>query len=137
MSDIYPVPENFKQRAYLDAEGYEKTYRESVENPEAFWAKIAERLDWFTFPTKIKDVSFDKADLHIKWYEDGVLNACYNCVDRHLDSRGDQVAIIWEGDDPAVDAKITYRELHARVCKMANVFKKHGIQPITPMPAMT
>jgi acetyl-CoA synthetase len=127
MSDIYPVPEYFKQRAHLDADGYEKAYRESIENPEAFWANIAKRLDWFTFPSKIKDVSFDKADLHIKWYEDGVLNACYNCVDRHLDDRGDQVAIIWEGDDPEVDAKITYSELHARVCKMANVFKAHGV----------
>ena len=127
MSDIYPVPEYFKQRAHLDAEGYEKAYRESIENPEAFWANIARRLDWFTFPNKIKDVSFDKADLHIKWYEDGVLNACYNCVDRHLETRGDQVAIIWEGDDPNVDAKISYRELHARVCKMANVFKAHGV----------
>ncbi|MBT8039898.1 MAG: acetate--CoA ligase [Gammaproteobacteria bacterium] len=127
MSDIYPVSEYFKQRAHLDTDGYEKAYRESIENPEAFWANIAKRLDWFTFPSKIKDVSFDKADLHIKWYEDGVLNACYNCVDRHLDDRGDQVAIIWEGDDPEVDAKITYSELHARVCKMANVFKAHGV----------
>jgi acetyl-CoA synthetase len=128
MSDIYPVPEFFKERAHLDAEGYEKVYRESVENPEAFWAETAKRIDWFKFPTQIKDVSFDKADLHIKWYEDGVLNACYNCVDRHLDTRGDQTAIIWEGDDPSVDAKITYKELHARVCKMANVFKKHGVE---------
>jgi acetyl-CoA synthetase len=127
MSDIYPVPENYKASAHLDAAGYEKAYAESVENNEAFWAETARRLDWFTFPTKIKDVSFDKADLHIKWYEDGVLNACYNCVDRHLQSRGDQTAIIWEGDEPDVDAKITYSELHAKVCKMANVFKKHGI----------
>ncbi len=127
MSDIYPVPEFFKGRAHLDADSYEKTYRESVENPEAFWAETAKRIDWFKFPTKIKNVSFDKADLHIKWYEDGVLNACYNCVDRHLDSRGDQVALIWEGDEPTVDASITYSELHASVCKMANVLKKHGI----------
>jgi len=127
MSDIYPVPEFFKGRAHLDADSYEKTYRESVENPEAFWAETAKRIDWFKFPTIIKNVSFDKADLHIKWYEDGVLNACYNCVDRHLDSRGDQVAIIWEGDEPTVDASITYSELHAKVCKMANVLKKHGI----------
>ena len=128
MSDIYPVPENFKAKAHLDAEGYEKAYRDSVENGEAFWAKTAKRIDWFTFPTKIKDVSFDKADLHIKWFEDGVLNVCYNCVDRHLETRGDQTAIIWEGDDPSVDAKITYKELHARVCKMANVFKKNGVK---------
>ena len=128
MSEIYPVPENFKEGAHLDAAGYEKAYTESVENTEAFWAETAKRLDWFTFPTKIKDVSFDKADLHIKWYEDGVLNACYNCVDRHLETRGDQTAIIAEGDDPSVDAKITYRELHERVCKMANVFKKNGVK---------
>ena len=127
MSDIYPVPENFKGKAHLDAESYEKVYKDSVENNEAFWAETAKRIDWFKFPTLIKDVSFDKADLHIKWYEDGVLNACYNCIDRHLDSRGDQVAIIWEGDEPTVDAKITYRELHAKVSKMANVFKKHGV----------
>ena len=127
MSEIYPVPENFKGTAHLDAESYEKVYRESVENNEAFWAETAKRIDWFKFPTLIKDVSFDKADLHIKWYEDGVLNACYNCIDRHLDSRGDQVAIIWEGDEPTVDARITYKELHAKVSKMANVFKKHGV----------
>ena len=128
MSDIYPVPENFKAKAHLDAEGYEKAYKESVENNEAFWAETAKRIDWFNFPTKIKDVSFDKDDLHIKWYEDGVLNACYNCIDRHLETRGDQTAIIWEGDDPSVDAKITYRELYERVCKMANVFKKNGVK---------
>ena len=127
MSDIYPVPENFKGKAHLDAESYEKVYKESVENNEAFWAETAKRIDWFKFPTLIKDVCFDKDDLHIKWYEDGVLNACYNCIDRHLDSRGDQVAIIWEGDEPTVDAKITYKELHAKVSKMANVFKKHGV----------
>ena len=127
MSDIYPVPEDFKQRAHLDQAGYEKTYRASVEDPEAFWAETAKRIDWFTFPTKIKDISYDKSDLHIRWYEDGVLNACYNCVDRHLETRGDQTAIIWEGDDPSVDEKITYRELHRRVCQMANVFKSLGV----------
>jgi len=128
MSEIYPVPENFKAKAHLDAEGYEKAYSESVENGEAFWAETARRIDWIKFPSKIKDVSFDKADLHIKWYEDGVLNVCYNCVDRHLETRGDQTAIIWEGDDPSVDAKITYKELYSRVCKMANVFKKNGVK---------
>ena len=127
MSDIYPVPEDFKQRAHLDQAGYEKTYRASVEDPEAFWAETAKRIDWFTFPTKIKDISYDKSDLHIRWYEDGVLNACYNCVDRHLETRGDQTAIIWEGDDPSVDEKITYRELHRRVCQMANVFISLGV----------
>ena len=128
MSNTYPVPEFFKQRAHLDAADYDQVYRESVENNEAFWAETAKRIDWFKFPTQIKDVSFDKDDLHIKWYEDGVLNACYNCIDRHLDARGDQVAIIWEGDDPNVDEKITYKQLHARVCKMANVLKKQGVK---------
>ena len=128
MSNLYPVPENFKQRAHLDKAEYERAYRESVENNEAFWAETARRLDWFTFPNKIKDVSFDKSDLHIRWYEDGVLNAFYNCVDRHLETRGDQTAIIWEGDDPNRDAHISYKELHQRVCKMANVLKKRGVK---------
>jgi acetyl-CoA synthetase len=127
MSNLYPVPESFKERAYLDKHEYERVYSESVENNEAFWAEIAKRLDWFTFPTTIKDVSFDKSDLHIRWYEDGVLNACYNCVDRHLETRGDQTAIIWEGDDPSRDAHISYSELHQRVGKMANVLKKRGV----------
>jgi len=128
MSDTYPVPESFKEKAYVDAERYEQIYRESVENNEAFWLKTARRIDWIEFPTIAKDVSFDKEDLHIKWFEDGVLNACYNCIDRHLDERGDQTAIIWEGDDPARDAHISYRELHRRVCRMANVMKARGIE---------
>jgi acetyl-CoA synthetase len=127
MSDIYPVPDDFKQRAHLDLAAYEETYRKSAEDPEAFWAETARRIDWIRFPTRIKDVSFDKSDLHIRWFEDGVLNACYNCIDRHLDTRGDQTAIIWEGDDPTVDEKITYRELHGRVCRMANVLRKLGV----------
>jgi len=128
MSTIYPVPESFKNSAHLDKAEYERVYTESVENNEAFWAETAKRLDWYKFPTKIKDVSFDRADLHIRWYEDGVLNACYNCVDRHLKTRGDQTAIIWEGDDPSRDAHISYSELHHRVCKMANVLKKRGVK---------
>ena len=128
MSNIYPVPDFFKQRAHLDKDRYDRVYQESVESNEAFWAEIAKRLDWFSFPKKIKDVSFDRSDLHIRWYEDGVLNACYNCVDRHLDKRGDQTAIIWEGDDPARDAHITYNQLHRRVCRMANVLKKRGVK---------
>ncbi|MFC1720292.1 acetate--CoA ligase [Pseudomonadota bacterium] len=128
MSNLYPVPESFKSRAHLDKDAYEREYRESIENNEAFWAETAKRLDWIKFPTKIKDVSFDRADLHVRWFEDGVLNACYNCVDRHLETRGDQTAIIWEGDDPARDAHITYRQLHKRVCQMANVLKKRGVK---------
>jgi acetyl-CoA synthetase len=128
MSNSYPVPESFKGNAHLDKAEYERTYRESVENNVAFWTETARRLDWIEFPTTTKDVSFDKADLHIRWFEDGVLNACYNCVDRHLDTRGDQTAIIWEGDDPARDEHISYRELQQRVCRMANVLKKQGVE---------
>jgi len=128
MSNLYPVPEFFKNRARLDRQAYERVYKESVENNEAFWAETAKRLDWFKFPTRIKDVSFDRSDLHIRWFEDGVLNACYNCLDRHLEKRGDQTAIIWEGDDPARDAHITYRQLHQRVCRMANVLKQRGVK---------
>ena len=110
MSNLYPVPESFNERAHLDKSEYERIYAESVENNEAFWAETAKRLDWFTFPTKIKDVSFDKSDLHIRWFEDANLNACYNCVDRHLETRGNQTAIIWQGDDPSRDEHITYSE---------------------------
>ncbi|MBT8047968.1 MAG: acetate--CoA ligase [Xanthomonadales bacterium] len=128
MSNIYPAPEYFKARAHLNKEKYQRVYQESVEHNEAFWAETAKRLDWFSFPTKIKDCSFDKSDLHIRWYEDGVLNACYNCLDRHLDKRGDQTAIIWEGDDPTRDAHISYSQLYRRVCRMANVLKKRGVK---------
>jgi len=127
-NDLYPVPESAAARALVDEADYARIYSESVENNEAFWAETAKRLDWVTFPTKIKDVSFDRPNVHIRWFEDGVLNACYNCIDRHLESRGDQTAIIWEGDDPARDAHITYRELHRRVCRMANVLKNLGVK---------
>jgi len=126
MSAKYPVPPAFEAKAHVDAKAYKQIYAESVDNNEAFWAEVAKRLDWIRFPSRIKDVSYDRSDLHIRWYEDGILNACYNCVDRHLDSRGDQTAILWEGDDPANDEKITYRQLHQRVCRMANVLKKLG-----------
>ncbi len=128
MSTIYPVPESFKENAHIDQQEYERIYADSVENNEAFWTETARCLDWIEFPSTTKDVSFDKSDLHIRWYEDGVLNACYNCVDRHLDSRGDQTAIIWEGDDPTRDEKISYRQLYERVCRMANVLIKQGVK---------
>ncbi len=127
MNKLYPVPESFRKNALIDKQEYQRIYRESVENPDRFWSDIAKRLDWFQFPTVIKNVSLDTSDLHIRWFEDGVLNACYNCVDRHLDKRGDQTAIIWEGDDPDRDEHITYRQLHQRVCRMANILKKLGV----------
>ncbi|WP_374039369.1 acetate--CoA ligase [Brevundimonas staleyi] len=107
---------------------YEVARIAARENPEAFWAEQAKRLDWFTPPTKIKDVSFDKADFHIRWFEDGVLNVAYNCIDRHLAERGDQTAILFEGDDPSVSGALTYAELHRQVCRMANVLKDMGVK---------
>ena len=126
MDNIYPVPEAVKKRALIDKAGYEEMYARSVKDNEAFWAEQAERIDWIKPASKVKDVSYAKDDLHIRWYYDGTLNACYNCIDRHLDTKGDDVAIIWEGDDPANDAKITYRELHERVSKFANALKALG-----------
>jgi acetyl-CoA synthetase len=126
MSDIFPVSEETKARALIDKAGYDELYARSVEDSEAFWAEQAQRIDWIKPFTQVKDVSFAKDDLHIKWFHDGTLNACYNCVDRHLDSKADDVAIIWEGDDPDQDLKITYGELHERVCKFANALKALG-----------
>jgi acetyl-CoA synthetase len=111
----------------MDKAGYEAARRAARETPDAFWAERARRLDWMTPPTRIKDVSFDKADFRIRWFEDGVLNVAWNCLDRHLEMRGDETAIIWEGDDPGQSGRITYRQLHADVCRMANVLKTLGV----------
>jgi len=126
MSDIYPVGDDTKSRALIDAAGYEAMYARSVEDNEAFWAEQAKRVDWIKPFTKVKDVSFARDDVHIRWYYDGTLNVCYNCIDRHLDLKGDDVAIIWEGDDPARDLTISYSELHERVCRFANCLKALG-----------
>jgi acetyl-CoA synthetase len=92
MSNIHPVPESFKETALIDQQDYERIYNASIDDNEQFWSNTAKRLDWKQFPTRIKDVSFDKSDLHIRWFEDGVLNACHNCVDRHLEQRGSATA---------------------------------------------
>jgi acetyl-CoA synthetase len=102
-------------------------YDQAAKNPEAFWRDEAKRIAWMKAPTKIKNTDFN-GNVSIKWFEDGVLNASVSCLDRHLATRGDQVAILWEGDDPAADAKVTYRELHARVCKLANAMRKLGVK---------
>ena len=125
-TNFYPVSEATKERALITEAQYKEMYAQSVNDNEGFWADQAKRVDWIKPFTKVKDVSFAKDDLHIRWYEDGSLNACYNCVDRHLESKGDDVAIIWEGDDPNRDLKITYSELHERVCKFANTLKALG-----------
>lgn len=122
MSEVFAVPAGWRQGGRCDKARYEAMYERSLQDPQGFWAEQAGRLDWFERPTRIKDTSFT-GDVSIKWYEDGRLNVSHNCVDRHLATRGDQVAIIFEGDDPGVDRKITYRELHREVCKLANVLK--------------
>ncbi|MEO1248021.1 MAG: acetate--CoA ligase [Pseudomonadota bacterium] len=122
----HPVSDEVRERAWLDADGYAAMYRESVENNEAFWAEQAKRIDWIKPFTRVKDVSFAKDDLHIRWFNDGTLNVCYNCVDRHLPDKADDTAIIWEGDDPARDLTISYAELHGRVCRFANALKSLG-----------
>ena len=127
MSKLYPVNPEFAASARLRKADYEKLYAESIKDPDSFWAGVAHRLDWTKAPTKISDVSFDPKDLHIRWYEDGVLNVTANCLDRHLAERGDKTAIIFEGDDPNESRRISYRELHAEVCKFANALKHLGV----------
>ncbi|MBK8906903.1 MAG: acetate--CoA ligase [Rhodospirillales bacterium] len=124
---IYPVPESFAKDTWCTKDQYQAMYKRSIEDPEGFWAEQAKRIHWFQKPTQIKDVSFQAPDVHIKWFHDGTLNASYNCLDRHLEARGDQVALLWEGDDPSVSKSVTYRQLHTEVCKFANVLKAHGV----------
>ena len=124
---LLPVPAEWAKRAWIDDAKYQSMYQASTRDPEGFWREQGKRLEWIKPYSKVKDVSFAKDDLHIRWFHDGTLNVSANCIDRHLPKRGDQVAIIWEGDDPAKDKKITYRELHAQVCRMANVMKAHGV----------
>jgi acetyl-CoA synthetase len=123
---VYPVPDATRERTLIDQQRYEEMYARSLADNEGFWAEQAQRVDWIKPFTKVKDVSFAKDDLHIRWFEDGTLNVCYNCVDRHLDAKGDDVAIIWEGDDPERDLSITYSDLHGRVCRFANSLKALG-----------
>ena len=119
-TELFPVPEGLDQSAHCDDATYRAWYARSIEDPEGFWAEHGERIDWIRPYSKVKDVSYQADDLHVRWFEDGTLNACANCVDRHLADRGDQVAIIWEGDDPAEDSTLTYRELHEAVSRFAN-----------------
>ena len=126
--NIYDVPSEWSHRAYLDEAGYRAKYEASIKDPEAFWAEEAKRIHWFKAPTRIKNTNFGPGNVSISWFEDGVTNVAYNCVDRHLHTRGDQVAIIWEGDDPSESKKITYRELHDEVCRMANIMRNRGVE---------
>jgi len=129
MSDkIHPVTAAWAQRALVDAAGYARMYAASTTDGEAFWAEHGRRIDWFKPYTRVKNVSYAPGAVNIAWYQDGTTNVSYNCVDRHLAARPDQVAIIWEGDDPGVSKSITYRQLHAEVCRFANVLKAHGVK---------
>ena len=129
MSDkIYEVPAAWKSRAYIDDAKYEDMYARSIKDPNGFWGDEAKRLDWIKKPTKVKNTTYDPHNVSIKWFEDGTLNASYNCVDRHLAKRGDQTAIIWEGDDPKDSRTLTYKQLHADVCRFANVLKARGVK---------
>jgi acetyl-CoA synthetase len=125
---IYPVNPKLANRAWIDGDRYESLYRRSVEEPEAFWRDQGARLEWITPFTQVRDVSYDADDLHIRWFADGELNASVNCLDRHLGGRADQTAIIWEGDDPAEDERISYRDLHERVCRLGNALRHLGVR---------
>jgi acetyl-CoA synthetase len=125
---VFPVPDDWAGKAHIDAAGYDAALARVESDPEGYWRDLAGRLDWIKAPTKIKDVSFAKDDFRIHWYADGVLNASVNCLDRHLPHRKDDVALIFEGDEPGVSFKVTYGELHAQVCKMANVLKDQGVR---------
>ncbi|MBM3532767.1 MAG: acetate--CoA ligase [Alphaproteobacteria bacterium] len=124
---VFPVPSSLSGRAWIDAAKYEALYQRSIKDPEGFWAEQAKRIDWIKPFSKIKDVDYT-GDIRIRWYYDGTLNASANCIDRHLKARGNQTAILWEGDNPAEHRHVTYRELHEQVCRLANVLKARGVK---------
>ena len=128
MSKVHPVPAEWASRAFVNAERYQEMYRRSIEEPEAFWREESARIDWIKPWTKLNECSFNEADFGIKWFEDGTLNVSVNCIDRHLDTRGDELAIIWEGDDPAEYRTLTYRQLHNAVCRAGNGLRALGVK---------
>ena len=125
---VYPVPSEVAARALVDDAKYQEMYKKSVEDPDGFWDEHGKRIDWIKPYTKIREVNFDVPNVSIKWFYDGTLNASYNCIDRHLATRGDQAALIWEGDEPTDSETITYKQLHERVCRLANVMKDRGVK---------
>jgi acetyl-CoA synthetase len=124
---VYDVPAEWVKRAFITAADYKKMYAQSLTDPDGFWGEQGKRIHWYKPFSKVKNTSFDRQNVSIKWFEDGVTNAAYNCIDRHLATRGDQIAIIWEGDDPKDSKKITYRELHDQVCRFANVLRNRNV----------
>jgi acetyl-CoA synthetase len=128
MSDLYPVPEGIAANALITEAQYKEMYEKSVTDSVGFWGEHGKRIDWIKPYTQVKDVSFDPHDVRIRWFHDGTLNVSVNCLDRHLETRGDQTAIIWEGDDPKDDANITYRDLYERVCRLGNAMRAMGVK---------
>ncbi|MFD1626505.1 acetate--CoA ligase [Azospirillum griseum] len=126
-NSYFPVSNEVAKAAHIDADAYARMYKQSVEDSEGFWGEQGKRLDWIKPYSKVKDVDFS-GDVHIRWFYDGTLNVSANCIDRHLATRGDQTAILFEGDDPGVSKAITYKELHEQVCRLANVLKKNGVK---------
>src|SRR3569833_1005419 len=130
MSDdkIYEISAEWKQRGFVNEAKYQEMYQRSVKDPNGFWAEQAKRIDWIRPFHKVKNTSYAPDNVSIKWFEDGTLNAAYNCIDRHLPKRANQTAIIWEGDDPKDDKTITYQELHDEVCRMANILRNRNVK---------
>ncbi len=126
--EVFPVTEEWTKRAFIDRETYERMYAQAAADPDTFWQREAQRIDWIKPFTKVKETSFNEADFGIKWFSDGALNISANCVDRHLPARANDVAILWEGDDPSQSRTITYGELHEQVCRLANVLKSNGVR---------
>ena len=124
--DLYKPALDIVKNSHANEIIYEKMYRESINSPEEFWKEHGQRIDWIKPYTKVKDVSYEKENLHIKWYEDGTLNASFNCLDRHLETNGKKTAIIWEGDNPNESKHISYSDLYKDVCKFSNVLKDAG-----------
>ena len=129
VQERYPVPAGFAAQARIGRADYERLYAESLRDPDGFWGRVAQRLDWYRAPKQIRDVSYDLRDFHIRWYADGELNASVNCLDRHLATRGDKTALLFEPDDPARPSqRVSYRELHARVCRLGNALRNLGVR---------
>src|SRR5690349_15166918 len=124
---LIPVPDALAQSAWIDEVGYVRRYQQSIGDPEGFCREEGKRLHWIKPYTKVKDTSFS-GNVHVRWFHDGTLNASYNCIDRHLDTRPDQTAILWEGDSPSEHRHVSYAELHENVCRFANVLKAHGVK---------
>ena len=131
MSDVFMPSAEFSEKAWIkNLDQYQEMYQRSIDDPEGFWGEVAEDFHWFKKWDKVRDYNYDRREgkVFIEWFTNAKTNITYNALDRHLETRGDQVAIIWEGNDPGTDRKITYRELYEQVCKFANVLKAHGVK---------